>query len=296
MYKEISSNKRKTWFLVSGFSIIIVGLFLAFAYASDVDPFVALTIGLTFSIIYSLISFYFADKAVLLTHKAKQIDKKTGREIYLLVENLTIATGVPMPKVYIIDEPVPNAFATGRDPEHASIVFTTGILSKLDKLELEGVIAHELSHIKNYDIRLMTTIVVLVGLIALMADIMIRIGLRSGARRKMPWPVIIAALVLAGLSPFIAQAIKLAVSRTREYLADASGVLMTRHPEALASALKKIRDHEGKMQSANHATAHLFLASPFGEKRGTKQKFFTRLFATHPPIDERISRLQSMGQ
>ncbi len=272
-----------------------MGLFLALAYGSGFDPYAAVAFGLVFSIFYSLISFYLADKAVLLTHGAKQIDKQNGKEIYLLVENLTIASGMPMPKVYLINEDVPNAFATGRDPEHASIVFTTGILSKLNKLELEGVIAHELSHIKNYDIRLMTLIVVLVGLIALMADIMVRIGLR-GNNRKMPWPVIVGALILAGLSPFIAQAIKLAVSRTREYLADASGALMTRHPDALASALKKIRDHEGKMKRANHATAHLFLTSPFGEKRGTKRKFFANLFATHPPIDDRIARLTSMGR
>ena len=295
MYKEITSNKRRTWILVSAFSIIIMGLFLAFSFAADFDPFVAVALGLTFSIFYSLISFYLSDKAVLLTHGAKQIDKQNGKEIYLLVENLTIATGVPMPKIYLINDEAPNAFATGRDPEHASIAFTTGILSKLDKLELEGVIAHELSHIKNYDIRLMTVIVVLVGLIALLADLMFRLSL-TGGRRKMPWPVIVAALVLAGLSPFIAQAIKLAVSRTREYLADASGALMTRHPEALASALKKIKNSEGKMKRANHATAHLFLASPFGEKSGKKRGFFANIFATHPPIDERIARLQSMGR
>ena len=294
MYKEITSNKRRTWILVSGFSIVVMGLFLAFAFASGADPYAAAAIGLVFAVIYSLISFYISDKAVLLTHGAKQIDKKNGKEIYLLVENLTIATGIPMPKVYLIQDEAPNAFATGRDPEHASIAFTTGILSKLNKLELEGVIAHELSHIKNYDIRLMTVIVVLVGLIALLADLMFRMSL-IGGRRKMPWPVIVASLVLAGLSPFIAQAIKLAVSRTREYLADASGALMTRHPEALASALKKIRDNQTPMKRANHATAHLFLASPFGEKRGKKRGFFSNLFATHPPIDERVARLQSMG-
>lgn len=273
-----------------------MALFLIFSAATRTDPYLAIGLGLVFAIIYSLISFYLADKAVLIAQGAKQIDKTNGREIYLLVENLTISNGLPLPKIYLIDDPAPNAFATGRDPEHASIALTTGLLSIMEKTELEGVIAHELSHIKNYDIRLMTVIVVLIGLIALLGDLLLRIGLAGGNRRKTPLPLILVALLFAGLSPFIAQVIKLAVSRTREYLADASAALMTRHPDALASALKKIRDSQTKIQRANHATAHLFLASPYGEARGIKRSFFANLFATHPPIDDRIARLQSMGR
>jgi heat shock protein HtpX len=296
MYNEIASNKRRTWVLISVFSILIMGLFLVFSAATRTDPYIMIGLGLLFAIIYSLISFYLADKAVLIAQGAKQIQKENGREIYVLVENLTIASGMPLPKIYLIDDQAPNAFATGRDPEHASIALTTGLLAIMDKTELEGVIAHELSHIKNYDIRLMTVIVVLIGLIALLGDLLFRLSLSGGDRKRLPVPIILISLLLAGLSPIIAQVIKLAVSRTREYLADASAALMTRHPDGLASALTKIRDAQVKIRRANHATAHLFLASPFGEVRGIKRGFFTNLFATHPPIDDRIARLQTMGR
>ncbi|MBU4315214.1 M48 family metallopeptidase [Patescibacteria group bacterium] len=297
MYKDIASNKRRTWILLTVVCIVITLLFLAIGAMADADPLACVILGALFAIIYSLISFYLADKTILITQGAKKLSKENAKEIYLLVENLTIASGMPLPEIYLIDDPSPNAFATGRDPEHAKIVFTTGLLQKLDKLELEGVIAHELSHIKNYDIRLMTLVVVLVGLIALLADIIFRVGLLSGkASRRTPWPLILIAIIIGALSPIFAQLIRLAVSRTREYLADASACLLTRHPDGLASALEKIRDSQSKMTRANHATACLFIANPFGETRGRTYSFFQKLFATHPPIDERIARLRTMGQ
>lgn len=295
MYNQITSNKRKTWILITVVCIIISCLILILGYSAGSDPYIALLIGAIFAIIYSLISFYFADKTVLLSQGAKKLSKENGKEIYLIVENLTIASGTPMPEIYLIEDPSPNAFATGRDPEHAKIIFTTGLLERLNKLELEGVAAHELSHIKNYDIRLMTVVVVLVGLIALFADIIFRIGLRTN-NRKAPLPFILIAILIGGLSPVFAQIIRLAVSRTREYLADASAGLITRHPDALASALEKIRDSQSTMRRANHATAHLFIANPFGQTRGRKFSFFQNLFATHPPIDDRIAKLREMGR
>lgn len=295
MYNQITSNKRKTWALITVVCIIISGLVLILGYSAGSDPYIALTIGAVIAVIYSLIGFFLADKTVLLSQGAKKLSKENGKEIYLIVENLTIASGTPMPEIYLIDDPSPNAFATGRDPEHAKIVFTTGLLERLNKLELEGVAAHELSHIKNYDIRLMTVVVVLVGLIALFADLIFRIGLR-GNNRRTPVPFILIAILIGGLSPVFAQIIRLAVSRTREYLADASAGLLTRHPEALASALEKIRDSQSSMKRANHATAHLFIASPFGQTRGRSFSFFQKIFATHPPIDDRIAKLREMGR
>ncbi len=297
MYNQITANKRKTWVLIIIVCITITALFGIAGLMAEVDPYATIAIGAVFAVVYSLISFYLADRTILLTQGAKKISKENAKEIYLLVENLTITCGLPIPEIYLIDDECPNAFATGRDPQHAKIVFTTGLLGQLNKLELEGVIAHELSHIKNYDIRLMTLVVVLVGLIALIADIMFKIGLASGrGNRRAPLPFILVAIVIGGLSPVFAQLIRLAVSRAREYLADASACLITRNPNGLASALEKIRNFDGKMKRANHATAYLFISSPFGETRGQTQSFFSRLFSTHPPIDERIERIKQMGQ
>jgi len=205
---------------------------------------------------------------------------------------------MPMPAIYIINDNAPNAFATGRDPEHASIAMTTGLLRRLEKVELEGVIAHELSHIKNYDIRLMTIVVVLVGLVALIGNIMLRarfIGESRDRNNQATIIFLVAGLILAILSPIIAQIIQLAVSRTREYLADASGALLTRHPEGLASALIKISDYKEPMQKANNATAHLYIANPFGATKHSAGSWYSKMFSTHPPIAERIARLRKMG-
>lgn len=291
MYSQIIANKRKTWVLVTLFSILIMLIFVAIGASGNVNPVTSLIIGFIASVVYSTIAFFVSEKTVLLAHRAKEANKENARDLYVMVENLAITAGLPMPKIYVIDDPSLNAFATGRDPKHASVTFTRGILEALNKQELEGVIAHELSHIKNYDIRVMTLVVVLVGLVVLLSDIMLRVGARS---RKTPWPVILIAIALAILSPLIAQLIKLAVSRTREYLADADGALLTRHPYGLASALEKLRASNQPLKSANHATAHLFITSPFGEKTKKANSWYQRLFATHPPIDDRIAKLKAM--
>lgn len=230
---------------------------------------------------------------------ANQIKKKDNPVIYRIVENLCIAEGVPLPKIYIINDSAPNAFATGRDPAHAVVCFTTGILEKLNKVELEGVTAHELSHVKNYDIRLLSIVTILVGLVALMADFFMR-SLWWGQRRddnnssssNSQAIFLVIGLILAIISPIIATLIQLAVSRKREYLADASGALITRYPEGLASALEKISKDKEPLEVANNATAHLYIINPFKGKNISN--WFSGLFNTHPPVEERIKILRSM--
>lgn len=245
----------------------------------------------------TLFGYFKGDSVALISSGAKQIQKRDLPQVYTLVENLTMATGLPMPKVYIINDPSPNAFATGRDPQHASLALTAGLIQIMDRPELEGVIAHELAHIKNYDIRVMTIVIVLVGVILLLSDWLMRTFLFSRDRRtneagQLAMFLFIAGLALAVLSPFIAELIKLAVSRSREYLADASGALMTRYPEGLARALEKIAQYDQPLKKANHATAHLFIANPF-DPHVTKK--FESFFSTHPPIMERIKKLRHMG-
>ena len=298
MYSEITSNKRKTWLLVTVFSILVVLVVSSILYSSGADVLSSLVIATVFSVLYALIAFYASDKVALMTQGAQAITKDQAPDLYRLVENLTIASGLPMPKIYVIDDDAPNAFATGRDPRHASIAVTTGLLARLERVELEGVLAHEIGHIKNYDIRLLTIVVVLVGLIVLVSDILIRMNLFGGRNKDLKGAglaLLLIGIVLGILSPLMAQVIKLAVSRTREYLADASGALLTRHPDGLASALQKIKSYKGEMKRANHATAHLFIASPFGSTSETNKRWFASLFATHPPIDDRIERLRKMG-
>jgi heat shock protein HtpX len=293
MYNEIAANKRKTWFLIFLTSTIIVLLSLAFGLAYNVDAPSAIGIGLVFSGTYSLFSYYISDKVALMSNGAKEIQKNDSPELWNIIENLCIANGQPMPRVYVIDDPSPNAFATGRDPKHASIAFTTGILALLNKQEIEGVTAHELSHVKNYDIRVMTIVVVLVGSILLLSDIFLRGGTFRQRDSKNDGGNIfmIIGIILAILSPLFAELLKLAVSRSREYLADASGVLLTRYPEGLASALQKISQNTQPMRNANRATAHLYISNPFG---GAGKKLST-LFSTHPPLEERIKKLRAMG-
>ncbi len=226
---------------------------------------------------------------------AKQIQEKDNSTLFHTVENLCLGAGQPMPKIYVINEAAPNAFATGRDPKHAAIAVTTGLLEKLEKLELEGVIAHELSHVKNYDTRLMTIIVILVGLVALMADFFMRSvfwGRGDSEDRRGAAIFMILALVAAILAPLTAKLIQLAVSRRREFLADASGALLTRYPDGLASALEKIAADRTPLPSASTATAHLYIASPFKGKQAIN--WFTKLFMTHPPVEERIKALRAM--
>ncbi len=250
------------------------------------------------AILSSVGSYFYSDKVVLATSGAKQIQKNDSPELFRIVENLALGDGIQMPKVYIIDDASPNAFATGRSPQHASIAVTTGILQKLNKPELEGVIAHELSHVKNFDTRLMAITAVLVGFIALIADIFLRNLFWGGMSRdndddsRGQIVFLVIGIVLAIIAPIIASLIQLAVSRKREFLADASGALLTRYPEGLASALDKISKDQRPLHTASNATAHLFIVNPF--KGRTVTNFLSGLFSTHPPIEERIKILREM--
>jgi len=254
-------------------------------------------IGLIISGIMAFSSYYYSDKMILGMSGAKEIKKKDNPQLFRIVENLCIGAGIPLPKIYIIDDSAPNAFATGRDPKHSVVCVTSGILDKLSKVELEGVIAHELSHVRNYDIRLMGIVVILVGLVALLADFFMRSlwwgnGRDREDRNSSQGIFLLIGIVLAILSPLIATLIQLAVSRKREFLADASGALLTRYPEGLASALEKISKDKEPLEAANNATAHLYIANPFKGK--IQGNWFSNLFNTHPPIEERIKILRSM--
>ena len=293
MYSQIDSNKRRTWLLIIIFTAVIclLGWFIGYYFDYGYGLIVAAAI---FSVIMSLFSYYGGDKVALWTAGAQAVVPDQTPEIYHLVENLCITAGLSVPKIYLINDPAINAFATGRDPAHASMAITTGAVSKLDKSELQGVIAHELSHVKNYDIRLMTVVIVLVGLISILANWFWRASLFGGRRSRdndNGNPVLmIIGIVLIILSPIVAQLIQLAVSRQREYLADASGALLTRYPEGLASALEKIERDNLPTKNASAATAHLYITNPF---RGGRM--FANLFSTHPPLEDRIKRLREMA-
>ncbi len=293
MYSQITSNKRKTWVLISLFTVVILSLGWVFG-AWYGDQNMGIILAVIVSTIMTLFGYYRGDSVALAVSGAKEVKKQDAPELYRLVENLAIASGLPTPRVFLIEDPSANAFATGRDPAHASVAVTTGLLQILDKQELEGVLAHELSHIKNYDIRVMTLVVVLVGVVILLSDWMLRSLYFKGrdSDNKAAGVLLIIGLVLAILSPLFAELIKLAISRSREYLADASGSLLTRYPEGLARALEKIATLDQPMKRANHATAHLFLANPF-DPHVTKKKF-EQWFSTHPPIEERIKRLRGI--
>jgi heat shock protein HtpX len=292
MYSQITSNKRRTVLLISIFVIIVLALGYVFGQMNG-GGYSGLVIAAMISFGMTFFSYYAGDKVALASSGAKEIQKTDNPYLFRMVENLCIASGTPTPKIYIIKDPAINAFATGRDPKHASIAVTEGALQKLQNEELEGVIAHELSHVKNYDIRLMTIVIVLVGVIVLMADWLFRLNFfrRNDDREEgnLGTIIAIAGILLALLSPIFAELIKLAVSRRREYLADASAALLTRYPEGLASALEKIATENKPMKSASTATAHLFISNPFGKKS------LSNLFSTHPPINERIAELRKMG-
>ena len=295
IYEEISSNKRKSFLLVFLFIIIIILLGYVFGLIFF-DPFVGLFFAFFISIILTFISIFSGDKILLRVMNAKEAEKPGHTRLINIVEGLSIAAGIPVPKIYVIDEDSPNAFATGYKPEKASVTVTTGLLNIMNKDELEGVIAHEISHIKNYDIRLMLIVATLVGVSVLISDMFLRSFFwgrygRSGKDNKVGVYMVILGLVLAILTPIIVQLIKLAVSRRREFLADASGALLTRYPKGLADALRKIKmDKEPMVKGANRAVAHFFIADPM-RAAGEKVKHW---FSTHPPIDERIRRLEGM--
>lgn len=279
---------------MSLFVVFVTTLVYVFSKSLGLSDMSFVGFALVISGFMSIGSYYYSDKLVLATSGAKLIKKEDYPEYYRTVENLCIAAGLPMPKVYVSPDPSPNAFATGRDPKHAVVCATTGLLNMMNESELEGVIAHELSHVKNYDIRLMGVVAVLVGFIAILSDMFIRISFFSNHDDDNRGNAIfgIIAIILAILSPIAATLIQLAVSRKRELLADASGALLTRYPEGLASALEKLKNDKTAPRYASNATAHLYIENPFDNKQ--VKNFFTGLFNTHPPLEERIKILRSM--
>lgn len=296
IYSAIAANKWKTIIIMVLFVIIISAISFVFQKALGYGwSFMIIAfIMATFS---SIGSYYFSDKLVLATSGAQQIQKTDSPELFTIVENLCIGDGLPMPKIYIMNEAAPNAFATGRDPKHAVVCVTTGLLERLNRAELEGVISHELSHVKNLDIRLMAIVAILVGFIAILADLFMRnlwFSSMSNDReeRANNTYFLIIGIVFAILTPIIATLIQLSVSRKREFLADASGALLTRYPEGLASALEKIAKDHTPIRGASNATAHLFIENPFKDKKSGA--WFAGLFDTHPPVEERIKILRSM--
>lgn len=289
-YKEITKNKRNTIILIVIFSLFIMGL--GYAMSVIIGDYVYIVMAFAITIIMNLVAYFQGDKIILKMNSAKGITKKQAPELYRIVENLAITAGLPTPKIYLINDPAPNAFATGRNPEHASVTVTTGLLKLLNKNELEGVIAHELSHIKNYDVQLAMMVIMLVGITVMLSDFFFRISFFRNNRKKNGGPImLIVAIVLAILSPIVAKIIQLAISRQREFLADADSVLLTRYPEGLASALNKISQQNLPMKKVNKVTANLYIANPFAKKKSLTN----RLFATHPPIKERIKRLNTLN-
>lgn len=296
LYTHQTSNKRKTFLLFSLFLIIVIGVGWGISYAYG-NPII-LYIAVAFAVFVNIISYWYSSKIVLKMAKARPIEKKDNPELYNIVENLCITAGLPMPKVYYIDEDQPNAFATGRNPEHSVIAVTRGLLERLNRSELEGVIAHELSHIGNRDMLVSTAAVILVGFVSIISDIFMRsIFFRAffggGDDRRGSPVVMLIGIAIAILAPVGAVLIKLAISRKREFLADSSGALLTRYPEGLASALEKISSsHTPMKRSARNTTAHLWIDDPFKGKQ--KKGFMRKLFMTHPPVEERISALKGM--
>lgn len=291
VYSQISSNKHKSLLLVALVLAFVIGVVALYSYSRYQDFSLAILAAII-AIPSSLIGYYSGDKIALAANRAQAVTKEQAPELTRIIENLAITAGVPTPHIYIITSPAMNAFATGRDPEHASIAVTTGLLQALEQSELEGVLAHELSHVRNYDIRFSTLVAIFVGFIVILSDLVSRsmfFGGRRDDRENNQTNTLIAviSIVLLLISPIIAQIIQLAISRQREYLADSSGALLTRYPEGLARALEKI-SHSSPLETASNATAHLFISNPFGSKK------LSGLLSTHPPIQERIKRLRMM--
>lgn len=289
MYSAVTANKRKTWLIVALFIVLLGGLGWIFGniYGQPSFLYLALVVGG----VYALIQYFLAAKIATSVNGAREVTKKDAPRLYRIVENLAIASGMPMPRVYVMDDPAPNAFATGRDPKHAVVAATTGLLDIMNDTELEAVMAHEMGHVQNYDIRVMMIVFGLVSAIGIVADLLLHMMWWGGGDDdNPPHPIfIVLGLAAALLAPFVALMVQLAVSRRREYLADSTGALLTRHPEGLASALQKISDHGSATKHQNTATAHLFFANPL------KAKSFAKLFSTHPPVEDRIAKLRAMG-
>lgn len=302
LYTHQSSNIRKTWFLMAVFIAVVVslGYFFSYYYGNPAIFYLAIIL----SLVMNAGSYWFSDSIALSLSKARPASRQEFFDLYTIAENLSITAGLPMPRIYVMEDPAPNAFATGRDKNHAAIAVTTGLLQKLERSELEGVVAHELSHIGNRDTLLMTVVVVLVGMISILSDFFLRMQWLGGGRRdsdnKAGGILALVGVALVILSPIIATLIQLAISRRREFLADASGALLTRYPEGLASALNKISGYGAPMKSAHNATAHLFIENPFPDARSgrdsdlgkvERRSWLTKLFLTHPPVQERIAAL-----
>ena len=297
MYEQIASNKRKSVFLILFFVVLIFALAYFFGQMTELGTYAVIP-AFVIAIMMTIGSYYASDKIVLAVSRARPVSKDEYPYLYNVVEGLAIAAGLPKPRCYIINDTAPNAFASGRNPKNSVIVVTTGLLQKLNRAELEGVIAHEMSHIKNYDILVQTLAVVMVGVVVLLSDWIMRSFFWGGGRRRRSDSqggnagnvLIVVALVLAVLAPIIAQLLKLAVSRKREYLADANGALLTRYPPGLASALKKLAADKEPLEAANKATAHLYIVNPLKDIKGP----MNTLFSTHPPIEKRIEALENM--
>ncbi|MDD3386774.1 MAG: M48 family metallopeptidase [Candidatus Pacebacteria bacterium] len=292
LYNIADSNSRKTVFLITFFLIFVIILGWLFSYA--LESSIILYIAVIFSVLTSVSSYWYSDKIILASTHAHLVEKKDNPELYRIVENISITAGIPMPKIYILNESQPNAFATGRDDKHAVVAVTKGLLGKLERNEIEGVIAHEISHIKNKDMLLQTVVVVLVGVIAIVSDFFLRITMwsKSDSNNNNNAIMMVIALAAAILAPIAASLIQLSISRKREFLADASGALLTRYPEGLASALEKISADTSSLRTANNSNAHLFISSPLrGEM---KKSWISKLFLTHPPVEERVANLRGM--
>ena len=293
LYTQQSRNVMRTWLLMGVFLILVILVGWAASYYFDSSAILYVAVG--FALIMNLFAYWKSDSIALSAAHATEVSYQENPELHRVVENLSITAGLPKPRIYIINDLAPNAFATGRDAKHAAIAVTSGLLGMLDSTELEGVLAHELSHIGNRDILVMTAAVVLVGFISIIADIALRLSFwgGSGDRDRNANPLlIIGAIVAIIVAPLAAQLMQLAISRRREFLADADGALLTRYPEGLESALAKIGSYAAPMKHASNATAHLFITNPFGAH--PKGQFIQKLFSTHPPIEERIEALKGM--
>ena len=296
LYTEKDSNIRKTWLLMTVFLVLIIFIGWLFGYIYKSPEILYFAVGL--SVFMNFFAYWFSDKVALAMSQARPIAREGNEYVYRLIENLCITAGLPLPKICLIQSPQINAFATGRNPKHSAIAVTTGAIEKLNNEELEGVLAHELSHIGNRDILISSVVVVLAGLIAILADWFLRMGLwggfggRDDNNKQGGVVMLVLGIAVAILAPLIATVIRLAVSRKREFLADASGALLTRYPEGLAGALEKISQDESVLRHAHSGTAHLFISNPFKNKQGSN--WFTNLFLTHPPIEERIKILRGM--
>lgn len=299
LYTQQDKNIQKTWILMASFLVFLI--LLGWLTSQYFGNSYILYFFVAFSFLMNFFSYWYSDKIVLKMAGAKLTSREENKELWNALENLCITAGISMPKLYIIEDLAPNAFATGRDEKHAAVAVTRGLLDMLDRNELEGVLAHEISHIRNRDILLMTIVVVLVGFVTLLSDFFIRhtfFGGRGDNDRDGGLQLIflIAGIVLSILAPIIAMVVQLAISRKREFLADASGALLTRYPEGLASALQKISGYSGKLKRANHATAHLYISDPFCKSKSGLFSSFHKLFRTHPPVEERVASLMSRAK